>query len=226
MSAFQPNKFQPVWRYIQKDMAVLILVVGSSRKSGSLSISLIFLSHSLSPQSWAARLFSHGQHVVGSIRAWSALHFIQDNRSSTKLDHVPTKTWTAAVHAWQQHSLSMLVSPAGQQLSNPRNTLPAAKTTRGQPGQQHMLAATKKEGTRMLASYPQPVSMQQKQKAAPYDEENIKEKKGEGKMGWRERGERGGRGGSGAQPLCTQPTPVHFLLAMFSFWHFSSFVSV
>jgi hypothetical protein len=41
MSAFQPNKFQPVWRYIQKDMAVLILVVGSSRKFRSLSISFI-----------------------------------------------------------------------------------------------------------------------------------------------------------------------------------------
>jgi len=65
MSAFQPNKFQPVWRYIQKDMAILILVVGSSRKSRSLSISLIlfFLPHSLSPQSWAAHLFSPGQHL-------------------------------------------------------------------------------------------------------------------------------------------------------------------
>jgi hypothetical protein len=56
MSAFQPNKFQPIWRYIQKDMAVLILVVGSSRKSRSLSISLIFVVPFLLSPSWAAAL--------------------------------------------------------------------------------------------------------------------------------------------------------------------------
>jgi hypothetical protein len=33
MSTFQPNKFQPIWRYIQKDITILSLVVGSSRKS-------------------------------------------------------------------------------------------------------------------------------------------------------------------------------------------------
>lgn len=128
MSAFQPNKFHHVWRYIQKDIAVLILVIGSSRKSESLSISLIFLSHSLSPQSWAARLFSPGQHVGGSIRAWSALHFIQDNNSSTKLDHVPTKTWTAAPaalgHAWQHlDQLLDSTTPNGCSTSTPDSNL-------------------------------------------------------------------------------------------------------
>jgi hypothetical protein len=43
MSAFQPNKFQPIWRYIQKDITILSLVVGSSRKSEILFIFLIFV---------------------------------------------------------------------------------------------------------------------------------------------------------------------------------------
>jgi hypothetical protein len=53
MSAFQRNKFQPVWRCIEKDMAVLILVVGASRKSETVSLNF-FVPFLVSPK--------HGLH--------------------------------------------------------------------------------------------------------------------------------------------------------------------
>lgn len=66
MSAFQRNNFQPVWRCVEKDMAVLILVVGSSRKSGNLSISLIlfyFVLFLVSPScTWRTKLDSTYLH--------------------------------------------------------------------------------------------------------------------------------------------------------------------
>jgi hypothetical protein len=75
MSTFQPNKFQPIWRYIQKDITILSLVVGSSRKSEILFIFLIFVPLLVS------FVKQHGQHL--SLKSPLACPTFQHNATHT-----------------------------------------------------------------------------------------------------------------------------------------------
>jgi hypothetical protein len=110
-------------------MAVLILVVGSSRKSRSLSISLIFVVTFLLSPSWAAALpknlhssislLSKQQHMSFSRAGQQDLHFLH---AWTTLGQQPAAS-PSTLHAWTalgQHLLHLGSMPGstckGQQL--------------------------------------------------------------------------------------------------------------
>jgi hypothetical protein len=84
MSTFQPNKFQPIWRYIQKDITILSLVVGSSRKSEILFIFLIFVPLLVS------FVRQHGQHTAA--RGRSSCTFSPMLDSSLQMQHLSLKS--------------------------------------------------------------------------------------------------------------------------------------
>jgi hypothetical protein len=126
MSTFQPNKFQPIWRYIQKDITILSFVVGSSQKSEILFIFLIFVPLLVS------FVRQHGQHTYNTPPAAAPYLFLSTGQQLTKaaeqqlaklaaplqplgqlLQLLQTTNNTApslyaAVHAWQQHGMEKL----------------------------------------------------------------------------------------------------------------------
>jgi hypothetical protein len=104
MSAFQRNKFQPVWRCIEKDMAVLILVVGASRKSETISLKL--LTHSLSPQSMGCTIFLHAGQLLHTCAALLQSSWQHLQRAETLQDSSMGSTFHQAKTApafGQQH---------------------------------------------------------------------------------------------------------------------------
>jgi hypothetical protein len=151
-------------------MAILILVVGSSRKSRSLSISLIFVVPFLLSPSWAAALpknlhssislLPKQQHMSFSRAGQQDLHFLH---AWTTLGQQPA-TSPSTLHAWTalgQHLLHLGSMPGstckGQQLdsnlqhllhldSMPGSTckgqLPAASSALGHHAWQQLLDNT------------------------------------------------------------------------------------
>jgi hypothetical protein len=112
MSVFQPNKFQPIWRYIQKDITILSLVVGSSRKSEILFIFLIFVPLLVS------FVRQHGQHTCSTLHLQQLLHMKGGQQQ-------------------RQHTSSHLSfsSQSASMVSPPPRTAPAAPGQHGQHGQ-------------------------------------------------------------------------------------------
>jgi hypothetical protein len=107
MSTFQPNKFQPIWRYIQKDITILSLVIGSSRKSEILFIFLIFVPLLVS------FVRQHGQHICST---WQKLLHLFPHAGqqpagaqqlltfSSQLDSSSQKLLNSSLQSWQRLS--------------------------------------------------------------------------------------------------------------------------
>jgi hypothetical protein len=123
MSAFQPNKFQPIWRYIQKDITILSLVVGSSRKSESLFIFLIFVPLLVS------FVRQHGQHICST---WQKLlhlfpHAGQQPAGAQQLLYLFLSTGQQLTKAAEQQlaKLAAPLQPLGQLLQTTNHTAPS-----------------------------------------------------------------------------------------------------